>query len=88
MSNHDHPTMLSVLDRALGSQKRTARLISLIVATTCCLAVIAVLLAAVLALSGGHFALSAGLGASPMVLLTVAAIKKYRKKRLAVDATV
>jgi hypothetical protein len=81
VSNHSQPTVLSVLDRALGSQKRTARLIWLIVATTCCLVV--VLLTTVLALSGGHFVLSVGLGASSMLLLIAAAIKKYRKWRLA-----
>jgi hypothetical protein len=58
-----------------------ARLIALIVETTCCL--VAVLLAEALALSGGHFVLSAGLGASPILLLIVAAIKKYHKRRLA-----
>lgn len=76
MSKRNAPTLLSVLDRALDDQKRTARLQSLIITITCCVVVIAALSAAVLALAGGHALLSLGLGSIPALIW---AGKKARK---------
>lgn len=79
MSKRHHPTALAVLDRALGNQKRTARLQTLIITVTCCIVAVLALLAAVFALSGGHFMLSIGLGAIPVVLGTLKAWKHIRR---------
>lgn len=79
MSRHDHPTVLSVIDRALGNQKRTARLQSLIITVTCCIVAVIALLAAVIALSGGHLMLSVGLGAVPVVLAALKVWKHIRR---------
>ncbi|WP_159701830.1 hypothetical protein [Arthrobacter sp. 18067] len=79
MSKHDHPTVLSVIDRALGNQKRTARLQSLIVTITCCTVVLVALLATVLALSGGNLVLSVGFGSIP-VLWAISKARKSLKK--------
>lgn len=62
MSKHREPTLLSVVDRALGTQERTARLQTLIITITGCIVVTGTALSAVLALSGGHLGLSVGLG--------------------------
>ena len=62
MSKHNETTLLSIVDRALGDQERTARLQTLIVTLTCCVVAVGSAVAAVLALSGGHQALSLGLG--------------------------
>lgn len=62
MSKHREATLLSVLDRALGTQERTARLQTLIITITGCIVVAGAALSAVLALSGGHLGLTVGLG--------------------------
>ncbi|NWL26783.1 hypothetical protein DM794_06855 [Paenarthrobacter ureafaciens] len=79
MSKHDHPTALAVLDRALGDQKRTARLQTLIITVTCCFVAVVALLAAIITLLGGHFLLSVGLGAIPVVLGTLKVWKHIRR---------
>ncbi|WP_314216604.1 hypothetical protein [Pseudarthrobacter equi] len=79
MSKRQEPTWAGVVDRAVGDQKRTARLQSLIITVTCCLVVIAALLAAVIALSGGHAILSMGLGAIPALLWAVSKLRKRIK---------
>lgn len=76
MSKHKEPTVLSVVDRALGNEERTARLQTLIITTTKCIVAVGVVLFAVLALSGGHFELSVGLGA----IVSVRIIWKRFKK--------
>lgn len=83
MSRHDHPTALAVLDRALGNQKRTARLQSLIITVTCCFVAVVALLAAIIALLGGHIMLSIGLGAIPLVL---GALKTWKHIRRTIPA--
>lgn len=62
MSKRREPTLLSVVDRALGTQERTVRLQTLIITVTGCIVVTAAALSAVLALSGGHLGLTIGLG--------------------------
>jgi len=62
MSKHKEATLLSVLDRALGTQERTARLQTLIITITGCIVALGGALSAVLALSGGHLGISLGLG--------------------------
>lgn len=80
MSKHDGPTLLAVIDRALDNQKRTARLQRLIITITCCIVVLAALLAAVLALSGGHVLLSMGLGSVPALIWAGAKARKLLKR--------
>lgn len=80
MSKRDKPTLLSVIDRALGNQKRTARLQALIITVTCCFVAVAALVALVLALSGGHVVLSLGLGSIPALLWAGAKVgRKFLK---------
>lgn len=57
-----NPTILSVLDRTLDDQDRTARLQKLIITTTSCGLSVLVVLGAVLAFSGGYAIHTAGAG--------------------------
>lgn len=76
MSKHKKPTFLSVVDRALGNEERTARLQTLIITTTKCVIAVGVVLFAILTLSDGRFALSAGLGAIVSVRIIWKRLKK------------
>lgn len=82
MSKHPDPTWLGVVDRALDDQKRTARLQALIITITCCVVVIAALIAAILALSGGHTLLSLGLGSIPVLIWAGRKVRKLIRRSL------
>lgn len=67
MSKQKEHTLLSVVDRALGNQERTARLQTLIITITCCIVAVGAALGAVIALSGGNLGVSVGLGTAASV---------------------
>lgn len=73
------PTLVSVIDRALDNQERTVRLQALIFAITGCVLALAVLLVALLALSGGHMAVSIGMGSASLVWIGAKARRLLKK---------
>jgi Na+/proline symporter len=82
LSKQDSPSLLGVIDRALGSEKRAARLQKLIITVTCCFVGIFALVAAVLALSEGHPVVSLGFGGIPMLFAVAKAGKFFQRRAL------
>lgn len=75
-----HPTTLvSVIDRALDNDERTLRLQALILTITGCVLALAVLLATVLALSGGHIVVPIGLGSASLLWIGAKARRLLKK---------
>lgn len=79
MSKH-RPTLLSVVDHALDDPERTARLQALILTIAWCVLALAVLLAAILALIGGHLVVSIGLGSASLFWVGAKARRLLKKK--------
>ena len=71
MSKHQNPSLLAVIDRALGNQRRTARLQSLLITATCCAITLVGVFVAVIALSEGRHVLSIGSGAAAVLVWLV-----------------
>jgi len=81
MSKDNHPTVLSVIDRALGNQKRTARLQSLVITAACCFMAVLGVFSAVIALSGGQVVISMGLGTLSAIFGVAKARNSLKRRR-------